>query len=94
MFIDQSAIFITDIKTSALLKSCLAYIYYLSIIFNIWNLLFFLDVQHLVVKERDMSTVTEVLTEGKVKVFLKYKYGCHADIFEMVSPFIVHFQIY
>jgi len=28
----------------------------------------FLDVQHLVVKERDMSTVTEVLTEGKVSV--------------------------
>jgi hypothetical protein len=57
------------------------------------SVVLFLDVQHLVVKERDMSTVTEVLTEGKVKVLLKYKNGCHADIFEIITPFIVHFQI-
>lgn len=31
------------------------------------SVVLFLDVQHLVVKERDMSTVTEVLTEGIVK---------------------------
>jgi hypothetical protein len=32
-----------------------------------------------------MSTVTEVLTEGKVKVLLKYKNGCHAGIFEIIT---------